>query len=91
MVANIPGRHHVADGAEEAHKRTLLLVPGAKRTAHLVRTALNLCLSTNVYWLITATILAPSNLFFEKLLKLLQLFLVNVGNSPVVQVRVYPV
>src|SRR5437899_5619768 len=30
-------------------------------------------------------------LFFEKLLKLLQLFLVNVRNSPVVQVRFYPV
>src|SRR6266576_555798 len=31
------------------------------------------------------------NLFFEKLLKLLQLFRANVGNSPVVEVRVDPV
>src|SRR6267378_2899457 len=30
-------------------------------------------------------------LFFEELLKLLQFFLVNVRNSPVVQVRFYPV
>src|SRR5437899_12977575 len=30
-------------------------------------------------------------LFFKKLLKLLQLFLVNVRNSPVVQIRFYPV
>jgi hypothetical protein len=30
------------------------------------------------------------NLFFEKLLKLLQLFRANVGNSPVVELRIKP-
>src|SRR6266404_3699405 len=30
------------------------------------------------------------NLFFEKLLKLLQLFLANVGNSPIVKLRINP-
>ncbi len=29
-------------------------------------------------------------LLFEKLLKLLQLFLVNVGNSPIVKLRIKP-
>src|SRR5262249_26389786 len=50
-----------------------------------------LCRRENVYWLISRMLLALANLFLEELLKLLQLFLVNVGNSPVVQVRVYPV